>query len=321
MTQVLLTGAAGFAGSHIAEEIINYTNWNVIALDCLTYAGRLDRLAHLPKNRIISIHHDFSKPFTDELLQQFGDVKYIIHNGAETHVKRSFENPVPFIQSNVVGTFNVLEAAVKLKPEKVIYTSTDEVFGTALDGQSFKETDALNPSNPYSATKAAGEMLVSSYRKSFHLPVIITRTMNMFGERQHPEKFLPMTVKKLLDGEVVTIHTDAHGGIGSRQWLHAGMQASAILYLLRNSPAGEVFHISGVEKNNLQIASMIADILEMGLHVQWENAFEKYPAHDLRYALDGSKIKRFGWVPMATFEHSFQETVRWYAANRNWLRE
>lgn len=321
MKKVLVTGGAGFAGSHIIERILRETDWKVISLDRLTYAGNLDRLAHLPKQRIKVVHHDFRESLEAPLLRELDGVDYIIHNGAETHVKRSFASPGVFIQSNVVGTFNILEAARKLSPERFLYTSTDEVFGPSSVNQCFTESDSLIPSNPYSASKAGGEMLVRAYHRSFQLQTITTRTMNMFGERQHPEKFIPMTIRKIMQGEKVTIHVSREKEIGSRQWLHAAVQAKAIIFLLENGIPGNVYHVAGEEKSNLCIARMIADILEMDLAFTLVNAYEEFPAHDLHYSIDAAKLKNLGWDPCTKFEVAFAKTVRWTKEHPDWLQE
>jgi dTDP-glucose 4,6-dehydratase len=321
MKKVLVTGGAGFTGSHIIERILRETDWKIISLDRLTYAGNLDRLAHLPKERIKVMHHDFREPFGTQLLRELDGVQYIIHNGAETHVRRSFANPEIFIESNIVGTFNVLEAARVLSTERFLYTSTDEVFGPATKTQCFFENDSLIPSNPYSASKAGGEMLVRAYFRAFQLQTIITRTMNMFGERQHPEKFIPMTIRKILNGEKVTIHVSKDKEIGSRQWLHAGVQASAIIFLLEKGAPGQVYHVAGEEHCNLSIARMIADILEMDLGWSLVNVYDEFPAHDLHYAIDATKIMKLGWLGRGTFEASLAKTVRWTKEHPDWLQE
>lgn len=322
----LVTGAAGFAGSHIVEEILQHEDTSVVALDCLTYAGRLDRLAHLPRTRIKYVHCDFSQPLTDSTLKAIGDVDYIIHNGAESHVARSFQNPRRFVESNVLGTMNVLQAARKIGPERFLYVSTDEVFGPAK-AQPFREDDMLNPTNPYAATKAGGELLAYSYYRSFGLPVIITRTMNMFGERQHPEKCVPLMIKRMLAGQEVYIHgkrEDIHGvgysyESGSRNWLHARAQANALMFLLQKGTVGEKYNIAGVEKTNLEIYKLIASELKVLSSWEWADAPE--PVHDFSYALDDTKIRALGWRPSVTFEQSFLQTVRWTAANPEWLEE
>ena len=310
--KVLLTGAAGFAGSHIADEIVRNTDWHIVALDALTYAGHMSNLDEVPKNRMTFICHDFAEPLP---LDRVGHMDYIIHNGAETHVTNSLADPAPFIQSNVVGTFNLLEAARILKPLKFLYTSTDEVFGASLVPH--KEDDPLCPSNPYSATKAAGEMLVRAYQNCFGVPCIITRTTNMFGKRQHEEKFVPMTIRKFRNRETTEIHTDAQGNFGSRQWIHASDQASAILFLLQSSFVNSVFHVAGERKDNAEIVTELSRRLSFEFQdseymhpwYKFVNAYKQFPGHDLHYALDDSKIRAAGWTPRLTFEQGLALTV------------
>jgi dTDP-glucose 4,6-dehydratase len=322
--RVLITGAAGFAGSHIAEELTT-RGYDVVSLDCLTYAGRLDRLAHLPRNQVKAVWCDFSHAISDGVLKEIGDVDYIIHNGAESHVLRSFQQPRTFAESNIIGTLNVLEAARKMQPRTFIYVSTDEVFGPS-HGTPFKETDPLCPTNPYATTKASGEFLVHAYFRSFGLPAVISRTMNMFGERQHPEKCVPLMIKKILRGEPVPIHgtrEDFAQGYawksGSRHWLHARNQANALQFLLKHGIPGEKYNIGGEERTNLEIFHILARTV--GVLSQYEWAHPLGPIHDMNYALDDSKIRAMGWKPPVDFETSLRETVRWTVQNREWLEE
>lgn len=303
--KVLLTGGAGFSGSHMADYIAANTDWDIVVLDCLTYAGKMENLSQVPANRLKFIKWDFRFPLPGKVLSEIYPVDYIIHCGAETHVTNSLHDPEIFVQSNIIGTYNMLEAARQLNPVKFLYVSTDEVFGASLTPH--KETDQLSPSNPYSATKAAGEMLVKSYQSSFGLPCLITRTTNIFGKRQHPEKFIPMVIQKLENKEVVDIHTSRVGEIGSRQWIHASDQAAAIVYLLRIEQINATFHIAGERKTNEEVVRAIANGRQGTCHLV--NAYEKYPGHDLHYALDDSKIRGLGWSPKLTFEQGICETL------------
>lgn len=315
---VLLTGGAGFIGSHIADEIVETTDWNVVVMDRLTYAGRLDRLSHLPSGRVRVVHHDFSFPITDRLLKEIGPIEYVLHNGAESHVVRSFSNPEPFILSNVIGTFNILEMCRRIAATKIIVISTDEIFGPS-EGQDFKEDDRMRPSNVYSATKAGAEMIAAAWHRSYGLPIIRTRTMNIFGPKQHPEKFVPMTVRKLLTGEMVDIHTNSEGQTGSRHWLHARVQANALLFLLKHGEPGETYHIGGTRLTNFEMAMEIALILARPLSYRKVNAYEQFPGHDLHYGINDDKIISLGWSPQVDFERALKDTVQWYANNRSWL--
>jgi len=323
---VLVTGGAGFAGAHICEHLLKNTDWEVIVLDRLSYSGSLERLADLRTefpDRIRVVFHDFRGQYPSSVLHALKGVRYIIHNGGETHVQRSLEDSEPFVTSNVLGTMWTLEAARKLNVEHYIQISTDEVHGPAPEGTDYTEDATIRPSNPYSATKAGAEALAFSYFKSFGLPVTITRTMNLFGERQHPEKFIPMTIRKVLDGDLLTIHGTASGKVGSRKWLHCRNQADALLFLLRQAPKGETFHIAGEEKTNLEIAECIAGILGRGLRYKVIDFHSQRPGHDLRYSLDDSKLRALGWNPPVGFEESLRKTVEWAVKpeNRYWLQE
>ncbi len=319
--RVLVTGAAGFAGSHIVEELLGQPGNEVVVLDCLTYAGNLNRLSHLPLDRIKIVHHDFRFPLPDSVLQDIGKIDFIIHNGAESHVARSFQNPRIFVESNVVGTLNMLQAARKLKPEKFIYVSTDEVFGPS-HGALYSEEDVLQPTNPYAATKAAGELLAQAHMRTLGVPTIITRTMNMFGERQHPEKFVPMAIAQLLRNETVKVHGIRNRDTwqsGTRYWLHARAQANALVFLLQYGVPGQKYNIPGTHKSNLDVLGLIACYL--GLKAcPWEWAEPDAPTHDLDYALDGTKMRTMGWKNPCDFEDSLKQTVQWTAQHTEWLK-
>lgn len=317
--RVLVTGACGFAGSHIVEELLRNQENRVVALDCLTYAGRLDRLAHLDRSRIQFVCHDMRIPFSEALLSYIGAVTHVIHNGAETHVARSFGDPGKFVDSNIIGTLNVLEAARQMNLEKFIYVSTDEVFGPSY-GRAFKEDDALLPTNPYAATKAAGEHLTYSYFRSFGLPAIITRTMNMFGERQHAEKFVPKTIATLLAGRVMDIHVSPDGEVGTRHWLHASEQARSLNILLSVGKDGESYNISaGTIKSNLEIVGLIASILGVK-KCQIRETIPETPFHDLHYSIDDSKMRQL-WTDPYDFDSLFRKTVLWYKNHPEYLEE
>ncbi len=340
--RLLLTGCAGFSGPHIAQHILHGTDWEVIGLDRLSYAGSLERLRSTREefgDRFKFVFHDFRAAFPSSVLHMLEGVSYVIHAGAETHVERSLQNPLPFVESNVLGTLHVLNAARNLGVEHFILVSTDEVHGPAPDGVSFGEGATIRPSNPYSATKAGAEGLAYSYWKSYRLPVTITRTMNLFGEMQHPEKFIPMCIRKIRDGEVVTIHGTPDGKSGSRKWLHARNQADALLFLLKCAGAhdytldeqlwycghdpivGETFHIAGEEHTNLEIAQFIA--ADMGKELRYElvDFHRTRPGHDARYSLDDSKLRSTGWHPPVEFRESLRRTVEWTLRKENekWL--
>jgi|SRR5579859_23122 len=303
---VLVTGITGFAGSYIAEELLKYEDCNIIGLDRYSYAGPMKNLAHLDQSRIKLVYYNFTHPL-NTVLPSLGNVDYILHNGAETHVKNSLNDPSPFVDSNIMGTFNLLEATRELKPKKFLYVSTDEVLGASLIPH--KEEDALVPSNPYSATKAAGEYLVRAYGRTYGVPYIISRSTNLFGKRQHPEKFVPMTIQHIKEHSIVDIHTDFNGEMGSRQWLHASDQAAALVFLLKSKFKNEIFHVAGERKTNMDMAFALAAAMKQPLFYNICNARDLFPGHDLHYALDDSKIRTAGWSPRLTFAEGLKETV------------
>lgn len=316
MKTIIITGGAGFIGSHFIEHLLLNTNWNIIVLDKLTYASngfsRLREIGAYDNPRVKILTVDLAHPMGGYLEHEIGHVDYIVHMAAETHVDNSIKQPRDFIDSNILGTFELLEYSRRLNLEKFLYFSTDEVFGPAIN-QSFKEWDRHKSQNPYSATKAAGEELCLAWQNTYNLPVIISKCVNAFGERQHPEKFIPKIVKSLLEGTAVPIHKG-----GSRFYIHSRNISSAALFILLNGQVGEKYNIAGeIEIGNLELAQMIASILELPL--TWEYATR--PGCDLRYSLDGSRLAEMGWQLPKTFKSSLEKTINWMVKpeNQHWL--
>ena len=327
MIKVLITGACGFIGHHLVEHVIKNTNWQIIGIDRLSYAANgFDRLrdaVDYPNPRLTLFSTDFIQPFPCGLMKELGEIDFILHLGAETHVDNSIRNPESFVFANVIGTMRVLDYARTLpKLKKFIYFSTDEVFGPAPQDTAYKEWDRYNSTNPYSASKAGGEELCLAYANTYKIPLIITHAMNAFGERQHPEKFIPLIIKKTLKGETVTIHSDSSKTkSGSRFYIHCRNIASAVLYILNHSDAvRDKFNIMGEkEVNNLEMAQNIAKILDKPLNYEMVDFHSSRPGHDMRYALDGTKIAELGWKVPHTFEKSLEKTIKWYLKNPKWL--
>ena len=244
MKKVLITGGAGFIAHHLIYYLLENSDWEIVSLDRLDYSGNLNRLNNIlskvdikKRSRVKIVYHDLKSEINPWISKEIGDIDIILHLAAGSHVDRSIDYPMEFVLDNVVGTANILEYARRVnesnKLERFIYFSTDEVFGPAPKGVDYKENDRYNSTNPYSATKAGGEELAVAYENTYRLPVYITHTMNVFGERQHPEKFIPMCIKKIRDGESVTIHSDKTKKIpGSRHYIHAEDVAEAIYFLL-----------------------------------------------------------------------------------------
>lgn len=242
----------------------------------------------------------------------------IVHN---THVDNSIANPEPFVMSNVVGTMHMLDYARKLsKLEAFNYFSTDEVFGPAPKGVNYKEWDRYDSSNPYAATKAGGEELCLAYANTYKLPIFITHGMNCFGERQHPEKFIPLIIRKVLQDDIVTIHASENAIPGSRFYIHCRNVAHALHFLLDKFLLRDKYNIVGErEVSNLELAQLIAEIIGKPLYYELVDFHSSRPGHDLRYALDGSKMRNLGWILPVDFEESLEKTVKWTLKNDKWL--
>lgn len=325
---VLITGGAGFIGSHIIEHIIRCTKWYVVCIDKLSYSSkgweRLKDSGLYTNPRVKCLTWDLAIPLSDGMITEIGDIHIIIHMAAETHVDKSISDPVHCIKNNVMSTTYILEYARSLKNLKVFqYFSTDEIFGPAPHGVNFKEWDPHRPTNPYSASKAASEDICLAYQNTYKLPIIITNLMNVFGERQYVEKFVPLVIKKVLNDEVVDIHTENDGLTpGSRFYIHARNVASAVYFILQNGIPGEKYNITGEkEVDNLEMAQKISFIIGKPLKYNLINHHENRPGHDTRYALDGSKLFAMGWTLPVTFEQSLEKTVRWTLAHPEWLQE
>ena len=341
MKNVLITGGAGFIAHHLIYYLLKKTDWNIISLDRLDYSGNLNRLDNIlsrftsdQKSRVKVVYHDLKSEVNPWIKKELGDINIILHLAAGSHVDRSIDFPMEFVLDNVVGTANILDYARFLKDEKklerFVYFSTDEVFGPAPTGIDYKENDRYNSTNPYSATKAGGEELAVAYENTYKLPVYITHTMNVFGERQHPEKFIPMCIKKIRDGEIVTIHSDKTKKIpGSRHYIHAEDVAQAIHFILSKKIESEVdfggakcpkFNIVGSEElNNLELAQMIAKCQNKDLKYKMVDFHSSRPGHDLRYSLSGEKMKKLGWEPSIKLTERIKQVVEWSLNNQNWI--
>ena len=339
--RILITGGCGFIGHHLVESLLKSTNWEIIILDCLTYAGNLNRLTDISiwpkeKYRVKFVWHNLRSPISETTGKMIGSINYIWHLAGETHVDKSLEDSIPFVLSNVLGTANLLEYARHWQPnlKRFLYLSTDEVFGPAPLGVNYKEADTCNPSNPYSATKEGAEALCKAFAFSFGLPVMISRVMNCFAERQQPEKFVPKTIRAILKEEVVTIH-GLPDQVSSRKWIHARNICEALIFLMergeiiskqfQHDPSFGIYHIVGEERNVLELANRISKIIRgkelKPNEIEFVNFHRTRPGHDRRYSLDGSKLKSLGFEYPLTFEQSFDKTIKWMIKpeNQKWL--
>lgn len=322
----MITGGAGFIGSHLIEGILKATDWEVVILDRLDISGNLRRLTDIPiwkqeRHRAKYVWWDLKSELNNQAIREIGDIDYIWHLAADSHVDRSIVNPLSFVMDNVVGTCNLLEYARKIKPNLFIYFGTDEIFGPAPNGIDYKEWDRYKSSNPYAASKAGAEELCVAYVNTYKLPVIMLHVMNAYGERQHPEKFIPNTIKKLLNVETVLIHADkSRTCSGSRKWVYVKDIFKALMFLNANGAQGDKYNIVGEEEvTNLEMAHLIACSMGKSLVYEMVDFHSSRPGHDLRYSLDGTKLKAMGFEFEASFNDSLAQVVRWYIDNKDWL--
>lgn len=327
-TRVLVTGGAGFIGSHLIEHIIRVTTWDIVCVDKLSYSSkgwaRLQDSGAYFNPRLKCFTWDLITPFSEGIRQEIGDVNIIIHMAAETHVDKSISDPVGCVQNNVMSTVHLLEYSRGLKNLRMFqYFSTDEVFGPAPKGTNYKEWDRHRPTNPYSASKAASEDICLSYENTYKVPVIITNLMNVYGERQYVEKFIPLVMKKITQGETVYIHTEPDGKTpGTRFYIHARNVAAAVLFILEKGTPGEKYNITGeCEVDNLAMAQKIAAAMGKELKYELVDFHSDRPGHDTRYSLDGSKLFEMGWHLPVNLDDSLAKTVHWTLLHPEWLNE
>lgn len=321
---ILVTGGAGFIGSNFIHYILNkYPDYNIINLDSLTYCGNLENLKELETNT----HYKFIKGdildnnLVDSLING-NNIDYIVNFAAESHVDRSIQNPKIFLESNIIGTQNLLEIAKKYyengQIKKYIQISTDEVYGTLGKTGYFTEETPLAPNSPYSASKAGADMIVRAYYETFNLPINITRCSNNYGPYQFPEKLIPLIINNALKNKKLPVYGD---GKNIRDWLHVYDHCTAIDLVMKNGKIGDVYNIGGNnEKTNIDIVKIILDYLNKP-----EDLIEFVKdrlGHDKRYAIDSRKIKKeLGWKPKYNFESGIIETIEWYLNNNKWLEK
>ena len=313
----LITGVCGFIGSYFAKYVIQkYPEISIIGNDRNANQRNLARLEDLPKNsRFNLVFKDLAR---DNFAEEFTDVDYVFNFGAETHVDYSIQNPEPFIESNIVGTYKLLEEAKRSRTLKTFFQfSTDEVYGAILSGSHTEESPS-RPSNPYAATKESADALAYSYFKTYGLPVIITRGENHYGPWQGKEKVFPTFVRKALNNEPLPIYGD---GKHIRQWLHVDDSAKALMHLIEKGKIGEIYNIGGKQElENLELAKRILRLLGKPEDmIEFIPDFNIRPGHDRRYALNTEKIEKTGWKPQWDLNIGISYTVDWYKNNQWWF--
>jgi len=314
--RLLVTGGAGFIGSNFIHYILNkYDDYEIVNFDKLTYAGNPENLADIQDDkRYRFIRGDICN--REAVAAAIKDADIVINFAAESHVDRSIEDPGSFIQTDVFGTFVLLEASRNNEVSLYVQISTDEVYGSIENG-SFKETDPLKPNSPYSASKAGADMIVRSFNKTYGLPTIITRSSNNFGQNQYPEKVIPLFVTNLIDDMPVPLYGD---GMNVRDWIYVEDNCAGIDFVMHKGKAGEIYNIGGGnERPNIWITRKILEI--MGKPESMIKYVKDRPGHDRRYSVNCDKLKSLGWNPKYDFESALERTVMWYQQNEKWWRK
>lgn len=345
--RVLITGHGGFVGHHCLEYFLQKTDWEFLCIDSFRHKGTCCRVAEITNStRVKTFVHDLSVPIDhqlENLLFQKKVISYgieskpidiIINFASESAVERSIGNPVSCLRNNYDLCINMLEFARKCQGlELFVQISTDEVYGEAPPNGAHKEWDAIMPSNPYAASKAAQEALAISYWRTYNLPIVITNIMNIIGERQDSEKFLPKIIQKVYMGQEVPIYGDSLDNIGSRVYIHAKNIADAILFISKIKPVTyqnclkdniesrpDRYNVCGdVELNNLQMAQLVSEIMGKPLKYKIVPSESARPGYDRRYMLDGDKLKNLGWTPFMDLRQSVSQIVDWTIKNNHWL--
>lgn len=314
---ILVTGGAGFIGSCFVRQMLkDHPDYKIINLDALTYCGNLENLKDVENNPNYTFVHGniCDRNLVPELVKE---VDAIVNFAAESHVDNSIKHPEIFIETNIQGTLNLLQAAREFKVERFLQVSTDEVYGTLGKTGYFYETTPLAPNSPYSASKASADLLVRAYHETYKLPVLNTRCSNNYGPYQYPEKLIPFFISQLLKGEKVPVYGD---GQNVRDWLYVYDHCKAIDTVLHKGKVGEVYNIGGHnEKTNLEITHLILDAMDK------DESSIKYVedrlGHDRRYAISNDKItSELGWEPSITFEEGIKLTIAWYLNNQDWIK-
>ena len=314
---ILVTGGAGFIGSCFIRQMLNnHPDYKIINLDCLTYCGNLSNLNDIKDNKNYTFVHGniCDKKLVRELISQ---VNCVVNFAAESHVDNSIKNPEIFVETNVKGTLNLLQACKEIGIERYLQVSTDEVYGTLGKTGYFIESTPLAPNSPYSASKASADLLARAYFETYKLPILITRCSNNYGPYQYPEKLIPFFISKLLKDEKVPVYGN---GMNIRDWLYVYDHTKAIDIVLHNGKIGQVYNIGGHnEKTNLEITRLILNA--MGKDDSYINFVEDRLGHDKRYAISNDKIQNeLNWKPTVTFEEGIKLTINWYLNNQDWIK-
>ena len=331
----LISGISGSIGVHFMAHIFKNTDWNIVGIVSFRHRGESDKIEMMLRNhpdwrpRLTILPHDLIGPFSERTKERMGKIDYVLNLASLSDVEASIKDPVTFIQNNVWSTLNMLEYARGTDLEAFVQFSTDEVFGPCEDGQRFKEWDAQVPSNPYAGSKSAQESIAIAYWRTYGVPLIITNTMNNWGQMQSASKYPVIIQKKILADEEIEIHGDDEG-IGSRSYIHSRNTADAVLFILKNTKPyihqpGKVdkpdrYNIAGDKQvDNLELAQMIAGLMDKKLKYKIVNFHHTRSGHDKHYGLNDDKLKALGWKPPVSFEEGLRTTIEWQLENPDWI--
>ncbi|HNR34691.1 MAG TPA: dTDP-glucose 4,6-dehydratase [Candidatus Hydrogenedentes bacterium] len=315
MKRIMVTGGAGFIGSHFVKyQLDTYPDVRIVNFDKLTYAGNPENLKGIDESRYSFVKGDIADAAAVRQAMEGCDA--VVNFAAETHVDRSIAGASEFIDTDVRGVYNIVEAAKSLGMARVLLVSTDEVYGSISEG-SFKESDPINPRNPYAASKAGGELIGRSYFHTFGTPVVITRGSNTYGSHQYPEKVLPLFATNAIDGLPLPLYKGGEHNV--RDWLYVRDHCSGIDCALRHGKPGEIYNIAGGnERENIELTRRILELTGRGEDLI--RLVPDRPGHDKRYSIDAAKLKALGWSPKMDWDEGVALTVRWYRENEWWWR-
>jgi len=315
--KVLITGGCGFIGSNFIHYIFKSTNWDIINIDSLTYAGNKNNLKEIEDNeRYTFLQKDIRNCF--DFIDELKGIGYVVHFAAESHVDRSIKDPAPFISTNVLGTQVLLEVCRKIGIKRFIHVSTDEVYGSIENKlDKFNEDSPLLPNSPYSASKASGDLIASAYNKTYGFPSIIVRPSNNYGYYQFPEKLIPLTITNLIEDLPIPIYGN---GENMREWLFVEDCCSGIYHILKKGLVGQAYNLgSGIERRTIDVTKFILNEMEKDPKKYLKYVKDR-PGHDFRYALDISKLSSLGWKPKTGFDDGMKKTIDWYIKNHKWWK-